>query len=203
MAFFPILIELEGQPCLVAGGGNIALHKAEVLLREGADVTVVAPEICPELMALPVKKERRSVAARDAENVLLVVDASGSKEAEDILSKICKERHIPYICSGRGDACTAIFPAIFRKGRTTVAVSSLGASPPASAWLRDELAGYVPDNMDEVLERMAQLRSFAKERIGTQEKRKEFFHRCLSAMLESGNVLSDGEAVEILKEYTD
>ena len=201
MSFFPILIQLENAPCLIAGGGSIALHKAEVLIKEGADVTVVAPEVCKELEALPLKIERRYVRAEDAKDKLLVVDASGSKEAEDILSKACKEHHIPYICSGHGEACTAIFPAIFRKGRTTVAVSSLGASPPASAWLRDELAGYIPENMDLILGRMAELRILAKDNIDTQVKRKEFFHRCLAAMLESGAVLSDEETETILKEF--
>ena len=199
MSFFPVLIELENEPCLIAGGGAIALHKAEVLLKEGAKVTVVAPEVCKELEALPLKIEKRYVRTEDALDKLLVVDASGSKEAEELLSKACSEHHIPYICSGHGDACTAIFPAIFRKGRTTVAVSSLGASPPASAWLRDELAGYVPETMDLILERMAELRKLAKENIDTQEKRKEFFHRSLAAMLEDGHILSDAEAEEILR----
>ena len=200
MSFFPVLIELENEPCLIAGGGAIALHKAEVLLKEGADVTVIAPEVCKELEALPLKIERRYVRAEDAKDKLLVVDASGSKEAEEILSKVCKEHHIPYICSGHGDACTAIFPAIFRKGRTTVAVSSLGASPPASAWLRDELAGYIPENMDLILDRMAELRILAKENIDTQAKRKEFFHLCLSKMLEDGHILSEAGAEEFLKD---
>lgn len=201
MSFFPILIELENEPCLVAGGGSIALHKAKVLLKEGADVTVVAPEICKEIEELPVKLERRAVTREDAEGKLLVIDASGSKEAESILSKACKELHIPYVCSGHGEACTAIFPAIFRKGRTTVAVSSLGASPPASAWLRDELAGHVPENMDEILERMAKIRVLAKEKIDTQSARKEFFHFCLSVMLESGEILTEEQTEELLKDF--
>ena len=201
MSFFPVLIELVNEPCLIAGGGAIALHKAEVLLREGADVTVIAPEVCKELEALPLKIERRCVTEEDAKDRILVVDASGSKEAEELLSRACKEHHTPYICSGHGEACTAIFPAIFRKGRTTVAVSSLGASPPASAWLRDELAGYVPENMDLILERMAEIRVLAKKNIDTQEKRKEFFHRCLSKMLESGEIMGEKETEEVLEAY--
>ena len=95
MSFFPVLVQLENEPCLIAGGGAIALHKAEVLLREGAEVIVVAPEVCKELEALPLKIERRCVTAEDAKDKLLVVDASGSKEAEELLSKACKEHHIP------------------------------------------------------------------------------------------------------------
>ena len=48
---------------------------------------------------------------------------------------------------------------------------------------------------------MAELRVLAKDDIDTQAKRNEFFHRCLSKMLESGKVLSEEEAEEILKAY--
>ncbi len=60
MAYFPLLIDLDGMYCLVSGGGRLALHKAELLLQSGADVTVIAPEISPELAALPVRQLRRA-----------------------------------------------------------------------------------------------------------------------------------------------
>ena len=65
MAYFPLLIDLDGMHCLVAGGGRLALHKAELLLQSGADVTVIASEICPELAALPVRQLRRASAGAD------------------------------------------------------------------------------------------------------------------------------------------
>ena len=61
MSYFPLLLELSGTPCLVAGGGALGAHKAGLLLDSGADVTVVAPEVCPELAALPVKLLRRLI----------------------------------------------------------------------------------------------------------------------------------------------
>ena len=43
MSYFPLLLELSGAPCLVAGGGALGAHKAGLLLDSGADVTVVYP----------------------------------------------------------------------------------------------------------------------------------------------------------------
>ena len=40
VAFFPLLIDWQGVPCLVAGGGAIARHKAELLCAHGAAVTL-------------------------------------------------------------------------------------------------------------------------------------------------------------------
>ena len=35
MAYFPIFIQLEGEDCLVAGGGKVAQRKVEILLEYG------------------------------------------------------------------------------------------------------------------------------------------------------------------------
>lgn len=199
MAFLPVLIEMKAAPCLVAGGGRIALHNAKLLLEHGADVTMVSLECCEEMAALPVKLYRREVEAQDAEGKLLVFDSTGDEKAQSILSAFCAERHIPYICSGQGDLCTAMLPAVLKKGRTVVAVSSLGASPAASAWLRDKLADAVPENMDAVLDKMAELRALSRELFGRQPERSRFLHECLDYMLENGE-LTDKKAEERIAE---
>ena len=42
MAYFPMFVELEGRPCLIVGGGAVALRKARKLLPYGPCLTVVA-----------------------------------------------------------------------------------------------------------------------------------------------------------------
>ena len=201
MAFLPVLIDMEGMPCLVAGGGKIALHKAEKLLEHGAVVIVAAPEICPEIAALPVKTVRRRAAASDCRGMALVADATGDRASEKLLSDACRNMHIPYICAGNGELCTAILPAVYSSGRTVVAVSSKGASPAASAWLRDLLAENIPENMDAVLDRMAEIRALAKARLDTQPVRRAFMRSCLEKMTQTGDIISDTETEETLKGY--
>ena len=202
MALYPVLIDWQGLPCLVAGCGRIARHKAELLCAQGAAVTVVAPEICPEILALPVTAYRRKVTAEDAEGKLLVVDATGDPAAETILSAFCLQRHIPFNSACRGEDCTAVFPAVHRSGKTLVAVSSLGASPAASARLRDALASHVPEKMDEILAVLAQLRPRARDWFPAQSVRRVFLHRCLDAMLTQGRALRP-EEIEALRKNTD
>ena len=157
MALFPVLIEMKDMPCLVAGGGKLALHKAELLCAQGARVTVVAPEICEEITRLPVTFFYREIA----------------------------------------DDTTAVFPAVHRQGRTVVAVSSAGASPAASTWLRDRLAEQIPDRMDDILERMAGLRRLSREYFSEQPVRRTFLRRCLDKMLKCNRPLTADETEEI------
>ena len=49
MDFLPIFYDLKGQRCLVVGGGDVALRKADLLVRAGALLRVVSPELCDEL----------------------------------------------------------------------------------------------------------------------------------------------------------
>ena len=53
MTYFPMFLKLENAPCLVAGGGAVALRKVKNLLSFGAEIMLVAPEIAPELEELP------------------------------------------------------------------------------------------------------------------------------------------------------
>lgn len=193
MSFFPILLDFDGLPCLVAGGGRLGLHKAKLLLEQGADVTVIAPEICPELAALPVQCLRRAVTAEDVAHHSLVVDATGDPAAEHVLSDACRAQRIPFNSACRVDDGSAIFPAMHREGRTVLAVSTLGASPIVSTKLRDTLAAHVPEGMDAILDAMAALRPRSREAFEDQSQRRDFLRRCLDEMLTLARPLTEAE----------
>ena len=56
MAYFPFMIQLDDKQCLIVGGGAVAARKAAQMCEFGACVTVVAPEICAELLAIADKE---------------------------------------------------------------------------------------------------------------------------------------------------
>ena len=45
MAYFPFFVDLTGQRGLIAGGGTVALRKAEKLIPYGPALTVAAPDL--------------------------------------------------------------------------------------------------------------------------------------------------------------
>ena len=47
MEYFPIFMRLAGEPCLLVGGGEVAVRKARLLQSAGARLTVVAPQLVP------------------------------------------------------------------------------------------------------------------------------------------------------------
>ena len=70
MAYFPFMIQLDDKQCLIVGGGAVAARKAAQMCEFGACVTVVAPEICAELLAI-ADTERIDETAGIVENMVI------------------------------------------------------------------------------------------------------------------------------------
>ena len=49
MQHLPIFLSVRDQRCVVIGGGEIATRKVVQLMRSGATVLVIAPQLCPSL----------------------------------------------------------------------------------------------------------------------------------------------------------
>ena len=45
MRYFPVFLDLNNKAVLVVGGGEVACRKVDMLLRAGANVTVVSPKV--------------------------------------------------------------------------------------------------------------------------------------------------------------
>ena len=132
---FPLFLELEGRPCLVVGGGPVAVRKARALADCGAQVKTVAPEV-----------SGRAFEDGDIEGMALVVSATNDRAVNRRVAELCRARGIPVNVVDDPANCTFIFPAVVRKGPMTVAVSSGGACPVAAKMVRDKVAGCLPDD---------------------------------------------------------
>jgi siroheme synthase (precorrin-2 oxidase/ferrochelatase) len=51
-AGYPVVLRLFGRRCVVVGGGQVATRTLGALVRDGAEVLVVAPEVSPDIEQL-------------------------------------------------------------------------------------------------------------------------------------------------------
>ena len=165
---FPMFVELEAKPCLVVGGGEIAVRKAAVLRSFGAEVTVVAPE----MNGRDARWVRRGFEDRDVEGQTLVVAATDDAALNRHVSELCKARGIPVNVVDDPKNCTFVFPAIFRKGPIVAAVSSGGASPVAAKLVRDRIGRLVPDEFAAAVADQGARREELKRKYPDPQERK-------------------------------
>lgn len=143
MAYYPILMDLEGRRTLVVGGGAVAERKVLTLLDFGAQVDVVSREISPSLEALfeegRIRWLGRDFKDKHLDGAVLVIAATDQAEANRRVSAACHARGIPVNVVDQPEDCSFIVPAVVRRGDLILAVSTSGRSPALARAVRGEL----------------------------------------------------------------
>lgn len=195
---YPINLIIEGRPCLVVGGGEVAARKVRELIRCGAVVTVVAPEICDELAAIAeeggVTALRRAVEEGDLRDAHLVVAATDDLEVNRWVSERAECARALVNVVDQPDLCQFTAPAVVRRGRLTIAISTNGRAPALAKHLRRELSTTFGPEWEEVVEALNAYRSRLLERTGyTFEARRVLMDRACQLDL-AGIARDEGRA---------
>lgn len=199
MAYFPFFIDLEGRKGLVVGGGAVAVRKIEKLLPYGPRLTVAAPEILPEIEALPgLTLLHRAFDPAMLEGKFFVIAAADSREVNRAVSALCREKGILVNVVDDKEQCAFLFPALARRGELSVGVSTGGASPSAAAWVRRRVDEVVPENFGELLAYLASLRPMVRARA-PEERRAAVFSRLFALCLERGFPLEEAALEAVLE----
>ena len=107
MSYFPFFREIEGEKCLVIGGGKVAARKISRLKGFGVKIKVVAPSIVSDIEAVVqacdnISVERRIFTPQDIENVDFVI-AAAVRYFEGCLSAQDEERLYRFIQESGGN----------------------------------------------------------------------------------------------------
>lgn len=177
MAYFPMFVDLEGKKVLIVGGGGVALRKAEKLLPFGCEITVVAERIRPEFSGLGVSCICRSFSEDDLRDAFMVIAATDDTGVNSLVCSLAGRRGIPADCA-EGTGSTFLFPALVKRGRLTVGITTSGTSPTASAWVKGQVAESLPENMEEILDYLDTLRLRSAPGQTRREKMAAAFALC-------------------------
>ncbi len=165
MDYFPAFLNLRERPCLIVGGGDIALRKARLMASAGAHLTIVAPDIKPAMTRFAeqhtVALVKRAFRPSDIVGHWLVVSASGNPQVEQAVFQHASDAGV--FCNGVDDIdhCSYITPAIVDRGAVVVAISSSGAAPVLARRIREQVEALLPAG----LSKLATLASHWRDRV--------------------------------------
>jgi siroheme synthase-like protein len=172
---YPVNLVVAGRPCLVVGGGRVAVTKVTGLLDAGARVTVVASEVDPRLVAGEAAHggaltvERRAYRPGEAAGYRFVIAATGDPAVNQQVYDDGEAAGVWVNSADDPERCTAILPARVRQGRLTVTVSTGGHSPAVASWLRERLAAELGPEYDQLIELLAEARQEVQAQgLGTE-----------------------------------
>jgi uroporphyrin-III C-methyltransferase/precorrin-2 dehydrogenase/sirohydrochlorin ferrochelatase len=177
--YFPVFFDLNGQKVLIVGGGEVALRKISLLERAGALITVVAPEIAPELMmraaAGRLKLAIREFAPDDLDGARLVIVATSRRAVNRWIANLSESRNIPVNVVDDAQASRFIVPAIVDRDPVLVAISTGGTSPVLARRLRERLEALIPARIGELASWLRALRGTARQKLRDTGERRRFF----------------------------
>lgn len=169
MALYPIFLETKGRRVIVVGGGHVGAEKVRGLLNGEADITVVSPELIPELRehvdAGRIKYVARAYRESDLDDgwdlvMLATDDGAINKEA----TAAARRRGIWVNAADDPPNCDFILPAVVRKGKITLAASTAGSSPALARRLREELDAYLTEDMPALADLLGDVRKELRAR---------------------------------------
>ena len=143
MDYYPLFLRLDGRPCLVVGGGEVAAQKVGSLLAARATVTVIAPRLGATLGTVraggSIVWHQRPFAAGDTAGFVLVYAATADAAVNRAVYAEAEAAGILVNVVDHPDLCRFIAPEVVRRGALTVAISTGGASPALARRIRREL----------------------------------------------------------------
>jgi uroporphyrin-III C-methyltransferase/precorrin-2 dehydrogenase/sirohydrochlorin ferrochelatase len=193
--YFPVFFDLQGQKVLVVGGGEVALRKVSLLERTGAVITVVAPDIVPDLAERGaggrLEIRPREFIPGDLDGARLVIVATSRVAVNRWIAKLSDARAIPVNVVDDREASRFIVPAIVDRDPVLVAVSTGGASPVLARRLRERLEGFLPKGLGDFALWLRTLRAPSLDRLRDTQERRRFFEAIVDGA--AGRRFIDGD----------
>ncbi len=183
MEYLPIFLDVKDKPCLVVGGGEIALRKITSLRRAGAAVRVVAPELAPALRELHLRGDimhaARAFRDSDLTGVVLAVAATDDRDVNHRIAELARIAGVPVNVVDQPEDCSFLMPSVIDRSPVVVAVSTGTASPVLARLLRTRLEALIPAAYGRLAELCASYRPRVKQRFKEQRERRRFWDRVL------------------------
>ncbi len=139
-----MMLAMAGRRAVVVGGGQVALRRTVGLLEAGANVLVIAPEVCADLAALPVTVLRRGYRDGDLSAAWLAHAATDDPAVNDRVAADAERSRIWCVRADDGAVSAARTPAVTRHGDVQVAVTA-GRDPRRAQRLRSAIALALAD----------------------------------------------------------
>jgi uroporphyrin-III C-methyltransferase / precorrin-2 dehydrogenase / sirohydrochlorin ferrochelatase len=181
MQSFPLFLSLHGRRALVAGGGDPAARKIELLLAAGAQVALIAETVTGEIAQL-IADGRISWSGRDfdegeLDGVSIVIVASDDALLPARVSQAAQARGLPVNVVDNPGLSSFIMPAIVDRGPVTIAVSTGGTAPALARKLRAEIERALPATIGR-LARFAEIfRGQVRRTLAAPRARRLFWDR--------------------------
>ncbi|PFQ24446.1 precorrin-2 dehydrogenase [Bacillus cereus] len=196
---YPLTVRVNEKRVVVIGGGKVAGFKIIPLLKQGADIVVISPELDANLVKLVEEKKirwyQREYEKSDIKSAFLVVAASSDSILNEQVAEDAAENQLVNVITNP-ESGNVHFPAAIHRGLLNIAVSTGGASPKLAKKIRDEIANKYDETYESYLDFLYEVRVKLKD-LQLEKRERNIL---LQEVLKSVYVQNEGKRESFLRE---
>jgi len=183
MQNFPLFARIQDRHCLVVGGGAVATRRAGQLLNAGARVTVIAPELSPQILdweeagrVAAVREEFQGTLPADC---WLVIAATADPAVNRAVAAAAEAARLFCNVVDEPALCTFIMPTIVDRDPVTIAISSAGSSPVLARWIKGLIEETLPSRIGALASLAGRWRERVRAALPDIDDRRRFWQETL------------------------
>lgn len=210
MQLFPFFQDITDKKFVVIGSGRVASEKIERLKMFTDNIEIVSSVSAKPQPDSPnpdhyqTQESGQGFRQKSAVEALSGADycicATDDRDLNRCIAEECSKRGIFVNVVDDPELCTFVFPALVKKGDLVIGISTQGTSPAYAGDLRRQIEADLPDNIEEILDRMGNIRKWLPDNVPNQKDRKQVYRVVLAALLESDGEITDSEIDNIVKQ---
>ena len=187
MDHLPIFINIRKKPCIVIGGGDIALRKINLLLKAQAKVDCLSPLFSRDIKNLSkdghITLINKSFDQTDIKDYSIIIAATDDSSVNSSISAIAQVKKIPVNVVDSPELSSFIMPSIVDRSPLIIAVSSSGKAPVLSRIIRAKLETVIPSAYGILADIAGEYRQKVKDRFSTIKDRRAFWEAVFSGVI--------------------
>lgn len=202
LAGWPVNLLVRDRLVVVVGAGRIAARKIEPLLELGARVTVVAPEVGPEVRAWHTAGrlvlDERTFRPGDLDDAWLAVTATPDPGVNEAVKRAGDERRIFVNAADDPAHCSFTLMSVIRRSDLVVAIGTGGRSPALASWLKRRAEAELGPEFETLLGLLSDAREELRA-TGASSEDADWQHAFDSGILDLVRAGRIDEAKELLR----
>jgi precorrin-2 dehydrogenase/sirohydrochlorin ferrochelatase len=194
----PLYVDCSDKLVVIFGGGTVAARKA-AYFSGTSHLTVVSRSFVPQFNSLQftrVELDLDSISDLKLLDLIryafLVITAVSDKDINNRVGRLCKAMGILYN-NANGESGDVVLPAVTCGDHYTIAISTDGASPAVSRFIREQIEDEYPA-LDAMIVLQKRLREELKEKEPDQAKRNAILRNVLEDHTVWEALFSDNDA---------
>jgi precorrin-2 dehydrogenase / sirohydrochlorin ferrochelatase len=166
---FPVFLKLENLRVLLIGAGNVGLEKLQAIVNNApkTKVKVVAKEVSEAFAALANQFSTIEIITAEynpsfLEDCDIVISAVNDLQLSELIRNDAKQKGKLINAADKPELCDFYLGSIVTKGNLKLAISTNGKSPTVAKRLKEIFNELLPEELDEVLSNIQQIREKLK-----------------------------------------